>query len=147
MLVGLTKSRIVIDTKVFVGALLRSEGYNRQVLRSCLEERSKPIMGHALLLEYEDVLGRKELFHDSLLSARERRRLFEAFLSVCEWVQIYYRWRPNLHDEADNHLLELAIAGGVSSIVTHNVRDFRGAELQFPQVRIISPREFIKELA
>jgi uncharacterized protein len=139
--------RIIVDTNVFVGALLRSEGYNRQVLRSCLEERSKPIMGHALLSEYEDVLGRKELFRDSALSARERMRLFEAFLSVCEWVQIYYGWRPNLRDEADNHLVELAIAGGVSSIVTHNVRDFRGAELQFPQVRVISPKEFIKELA
>ena len=56
-------------------------------------------------------------------------------------------WRPNLRDEADNHLLELAIAGGASSIVTHNVADFRGAELQFPQVRILSPNEFIKELA
>ena len=104
-------------------------------------------MGQALLSEYEDLLGRTELFRNSLLSARERERLFEAFLSVCEWVRIYYGWRPNLRDEADNHLLELAIAGGASSIVTHNVVDFRRAELQFPQIRILSPREFIKELA
>jgi len=143
----LEKPRIIVDTNVFVGALLRSEGYNRKVLRSCLEERSKPIMGQALLSEYEDLLGRTELFRNSLLSARERERLFEAFLSVCEWVRIYYGWRPNLRDEADNHLLELAIAGGASSIVTHNVVDFRRAELQFPQIRILSPREFIKELA
>jgi putative PIN family toxin of toxin-antitoxin system len=142
----LEKLRIVVDTNVFVGALLRSEGYNRKVLRSCLEERSKPIMGQALLSEYEDLMGRRQLFRNSLLSARERNRLFEAFLSVCEWVQIYYGWRPNLRDEADNHLLELAIAGGASSIVTHNVADFRGADLQFPQIRILSPREFIKEL-
>jgi putative PIN family toxin of toxin-antitoxin system len=111
----LEKLRIVVDTNVFVGALLRSEGYNRKVLRSCLEERSKPIMGQALLSEYEDLMGRRQLFRNSLLSARERNRLFEAFLSVCEWVQIYYGWRPNLRDEADNHLLELAIAGGASS--------------------------------
>jgi putative PIN family toxin of toxin-antitoxin system len=142
----LEKRRTIVDTNVFVGALLRSEGYNRKVLRSCLEERSKPIMGQALLSEYEDLLGRTELFRNSLLSARERMRLFEAFLSMCEWVRIYYGWRPNLRDEADNHLLELAIAGGASSIVTHNVADFRGAELQFPHIRILSPREFIKEL-
>jgi putative PIN family toxin of toxin-antitoxin system len=142
----LEKLRIVVDTNVFVGAILRSEGYNRKVLRSCLEERTRPIMGQALLSEYEDLLGRGELFRNSLLSAHERTRLFEAFLSVCEWVQIYYGWRPNLGDEGDNHLLELAIAGGASSIVTHNVADFRGADLQFPQIRILSPREFIKEL-
>ena len=97
--------------------------------------------------EYEDLLGRSELFRNSVLSARQRKQLFEAFLSVCECVQIYYGWRPNLRDEADNHLLELAIAGGASSIATHNVADFGGADLQFPQVRILSPREFIKELA
>jgi len=31
--------RIVVDTNVFVGALLRREGSNRAVLRACLEQR------------------------------------------------------------------------------------------------------------
>ncbi len=91
--------RIVVDTNVFVGALLRHEGQNRQILRACLEERARPIMGQALFCEYEDVLGRKELFRDSLLSTPDRQRLFEAFLSVCAWVHVYYGWRPNLRDE------------------------------------------------
>jgi len=138
--------RIVVDTNVFVGALLRHEGQNRQILRACLEERARPIVGQALFCEYEDVLGRKELFRDSLLSTPGRQRLFEAFLSVCEWVHVYYGWRPNLRDETDNHLLELAIAGGASAIVTNNVRDFRNSELRFPQVRVVTPREFLKEM-
>ena len=103
-------------------------------------------MGQALFCEYEDVLGRKELFQDSLLSTPERQRLFEAFLSVCEWVHVYYGWRPNLRDETDNHLLELAIAGGASAIVTNNVRDFRDSDLRFPQVRVVTPKEFLKEM-
>jgi hypothetical protein len=36
--------------------------------------------------------------------------LFAGFLSVCHWCEIYYLWRPNLADEADNHVLELAVA-------------------------------------
>jgi hypothetical protein len=27
----------------------------------------------------------------------------DAFLSVCHWQKVYYAWRPNLPDEADNH--------------------------------------------
>jgi len=53
-------------------------------------------------------------------------------------------WRPNLPDEGDNHIVELAVAGGAAMIVTNNVRDFRGAELRFPRVRIVAPRELVE---
>ncbi len=137
--------RIVIDTNVLAGALLKRAGSNRQVIRACLEGRCRPLIGQALFMEYEDVLGRRQLFRSCPLSEREREDFFAAFLSVCEWVEIYFAWRPNLVDEADNHLVELAVAGGAESIVTHNVRDFRSAQLRFPRLRIVSPREFLKE--
>lgn len=79
----------------------------------------------------------------SLLTPRERQTLFEAFLSVSEWVRVYFLWRPNLPDEADNHLVELALAGGASSIVTNNVRDLKGGALRFPGVAIVKPSEFL----
>jgi len=104
------------------------------------------MMGQALFLEYEDVLNRRDLFRTSPLSRQERQELFAAFLSVCEWVQIYFSWRPNLPDEADNHIVELAVAGGAAMIVTNNVRDFQGADLRFPDLRIVAPRELVKEL-
>ena len=63
--------RVVVDTNVLTGALLRREGYNRSVFRACLEERLRPIVGQALFLEYEDVLGREGLFRRSPLSAPE----------------------------------------------------------------------------
>lgn len=55
---------------------------------------------------------------------------------------MYYIWRPNLPDEADNHLIELAVAGGADLIVTRNLRDIQRGELQFPPLRIISPEAF-----
>jgi putative PIN family toxin of toxin-antitoxin system len=138
--------RIVVDTNVFAGALLRAEGYRRQVLRACLEERWRPIMGQALFLEYEDVLGREPVFRKSPLSAAERRELFGAFLSVCDWVHVYYLWRPNLRDEGDNHIFELAVAGGAEAIVTNNVGNFRSAELRFPGLQVLAPRDALREL-
>jgi uncharacterized protein len=53
---------------------------------------------------------------------------------------------PNLRDEADNHLIELAVAGGASVLVTKNVRDFQGAELQFPGLRVLQPEKLMKEI-
>jgi putative PIN family toxin of toxin-antitoxin system len=138
--------RVVIDTDVFAGALLGSTGYNRRVIRACLSGRLKPLMGQALFLEYEDVLNRRALFRTAPLSRQERQELFAAFLSVCEWVQIYFSWRPNLPDEADNHIVELAVAGGAAMIVTNNLRDFQGADLRFPDLRMVAPRELVKEL-
>ena len=59
---------------------------------------------------------------------------------------MYSLWRPNLPDESDNHLIELAVAGGADFIVTRNLRDLRGNELRFATLRTISPEDFLKEL-
>jgi len=58
---------------------------------------------------------------------------------------VYYLWRPNLPDESDNHLIELAVAGGAEVIVTHNQRDFGRTELRFPGLRVLTPSELIME--
>lgn len=52
-----------------------------------------------------------------------------------------------LPDEADNHLVELAVAGGARFIVTRNLRDVARMELRFPELRIVSPEDFLKEIA
>jgi predicted nucleic acid-binding protein len=108
--------------------------------------RAEPVMGQSLFLEYQDVLSRDALFRTSPLSNKEREELLDAFLSVCQWVQVYYSWRPNLPDEGDNHLMELAIAGGVDALVTNNVSDFVRGELQFPEISIVTPVQFLKEM-
>jgi putative PIN family toxin of toxin-antitoxin system len=124
--------RIVVDTNIFLGACLTSGAAN-MVLAACLQGHFKPIMGNALFAEYEDVLGREKLFQKSRLNNLERDELFDIFLFGCEWVRVYYQWRPNLHDESDNHLIELAVAGNAQCIVTRNVPDLSSSQLLFPQ--------------
>lgn len=102
-------------------------------------------MGAALLTEYEDVLRRGSLFERCRLTGSEREELLDIFLSVCTWTRIYYAWRPNLRDEGDNHVVELAIAGGAQRIITRNVRDFSPMELRFPNLDIKTPEDFLKE--
>ena len=47
-------------------------------------------------------------------------------------------------DEADNHVVELAVAGGATAIVTRNVRDFARMELRFARLAVLDPRELSK---
>ena len=137
--------RVVIDTNVFVGACM-GVGASNAVVRACLEHRLVPLMGVALLTEFEATLSRDELFAKSRLDAAERSMLLDTFLALCEWTRVYFLWRPNLKDESDNHLIELAVAGDADVVVTRNLRDLRGAELRFEPLRILSPEDFLKEL-
>jgi putative PIN family toxin of toxin-antitoxin system len=137
--------KIIVDTNVFVGACM-GVGASNRVVAACLEGRVQPLMGTALLAEYEDVLGRKALFSGCRLNPDERDELLDVFLSVCQWTRIYFGWRPNLPDEGDNHLVELAIAGGAEFVVTRNLRDFSRMELRFPALKILAPEAFLQEL-
>lgn len=135
-----------MDTNVFIAALLSATGSNRAVLRACLSGKATPLMGAALFSQYEDLLAREALLEACPISSAERRTLLDAFLSVSTWVKIYYLWRPNLPDETDNHLVELALAGHADAIVTNNVRDLRSGELNFPDLQILTPSQFLKTL-
>ncbi|MFM9912573.1 MAG: putative toxin-antitoxin system toxin component, PIN family [Methylophilaceae bacterium] len=78
------------------------------------------------------------------MSHSERMEVFRGFLAICQWTEVFYAWRPNLPDEADNHLVELAVAGGASAIVTRNIKDLTKGELRFPQVKILLPEQCLE---
>ena len=137
--------RIVVDTNIFLGACLVT-GPASAVIVTCLRGQVVPLMRTTLFNEYEDVLARTELFSQSRLNREERSELLDIFLSVCEWTRIFYAWRPNLPDEGDNHLVELAVAGNAKYIVTRNLRDVSRMELNFPNLVVLTPEAFLKEL-
>lgn len=128
-----------------VGALLQEDGACRAVIKLCLQGELMPMMGVALFSEMEDVLSRHDLFKESRLDLNERSELFQAFLSKTELVKIYYSWRPNLRDEADNHVVDLAVACGAAYIITQNTRDFARMELKFQQLRCATAAQFLSE--
>jgi predicted nucleic acid-binding protein len=89
-------------------------------------------------MEREEIIARCPLDRTEILD------LLAAFLSVSQWVNIYYSWRPNLRDEGDNHVIELAVAGNAKIVATNNIKDFKGAELVFPDLLILKPEQIIR---
>ncbi|MGK7953481.1 MAG: putative toxin-antitoxin system toxin component, PIN family [Xenococcaceae cyanobacterium] len=135
---------IIVDTNVLIGALIGKQySANRKLIELCLLRKFQPLINDTLFLEYEAVFNRQEIIDKSPYSIQESKELFSAFLVVCQWTKIYYSWRPNLVDENDNYLIELAVAGNAGIIVTNNTKDFRQSELKFPQIQIKQPKEVI----
>ena len=129
--------RIVIDTNVLIGALIGQEfGANRKLLELCLKGEFQPLINYTLFSEYEELINRPSILKLCKRSPEEINILFDGFLSVCELIKIYYLWRPNLVDEGDNYLVELAIAGNAQILVSHNIKDFQQSQLKFPQLQI-----------
>lgn len=137
-------TKIVIDTSVWISALISPIGASRELLRQAIQGKYQPLMGNALFCEYESVTLRSEIKAKCPLTEAEILALLASLMSVSQWISIYYLWRPNLKDEADNHLIELAVAGNASYIATHNVRDFHSTELLFPNLSILKPEAIIR---
>jgi putative PIN family toxin of toxin-antitoxin system len=140
---AVTMIPIVIDTNVFVAGLRSAGRASRAVLRRALSGQLRPLFGNALWMEYQDLLDRP--VWGEATTSDERQHLLAALASQGSWVTVYYGWRPNLPDEADNHLIELALAGGARAIVTHNLRDLRGGELRLGNLRVLTPAQCLEE--
>jgi len=135
----------VIDTNVFVAAMRSEGGLSREVIRRAIRGEIEPLFSNALWLEYEAVLGRP--IWTDVTSEAERRNVLDAIAAAGRWVKVYFGWRPNLRDPGDDHLVELAVAGGAQAIITHNIRDVQSGELKWQSLTVLTPRAFLEQLS
>jgi len=135
---------IVQDTNVFVAALRSQEGASAEVLDRCLAQEDQAVMGAALFAEYEELIYRAKVWQGAPVTTGEREALLDDFCAAARWQPVYFRWRPNLPDADDDHVLELAIAGGVEHLVTHNTSDFGRGELKFATPPVVTPAQHLK---
>ncbi|HUI43861.1 MAG TPA: putative toxin-antitoxin system toxin component, PIN family [Terriglobia bacterium] len=126
---------VVFDTNILVSALAFPGGRAEQALNRIVQGQDRLVLSKAILDELLGVLAQK-----FSRDPEELARVAVWLADAAEWVH------PNLRlhvvaDEADNRILECALAGGASLIVTgdHGLLQLKG----FEGVRIITLREYL----
>jgi putative PIN family toxin of toxin-antitoxin system len=127
--------RVVFDTNIFVSALILPGSRAEEALTRIIEGTDRLILSKPILDELLGVLARK-FSRDGEELARVAVWLGE----VAEWV------RPTRHlnvaaDEADNRILECAVAGRAEIIITGD-RDLLQLR-SFEGTRIVTLREYL----
>ncbi len=131
--------KVVLDTNVLVAGLRSSRGASFQLLNQIGRGRFDIVVSVALVLEYESTLKRQTA--ELGLDAGEVDDVLDYLCSVAQHQAVFFLWRPALPDPGDDMVLELAVAGHCSHIVTHNVKDFTG--IADFGLQVTTPREFL----
>lgn len=132
---------VVLDTNVLVSGLRSNQGASFRILELLGPEGPfQPVISVPLLLEYEMVLRRLKK-----QTREDVDRVLDFLCLVADHREIFYLWRPFLKDPKDEMVLEVAVSGNATAIVTHNVKDFEGVKEQFG-IDPVSPGDFLLRL-
>ena len=99
-----------------------------------------------LALEYEAVCREPEQRIASGLSEPEVETVVTALCAVAQPVETRFLWRPQLHDPADEMVLEAAINGAADALVSFNRQDFGPVPARFG-IALLSPQEALRRLS
>lgn len=134
--------RIVIDTNVFVSALLSQRGASYKLVMLADSGLYQLNLSVPLVVEYEDAAQR--ILDKTALADNQLHNILDYLCRVSNRQEIFFLWRPFLRDPKDDMVLELAIAARCSAIVSFNAKDFAGVE-QFG-LEIVSPQQFLRQI-
>lgn len=138
---GLLLLLIVVDTNVVFEGLTKQGGATGLIIDAWLAGLMVVCVSNALAYEYDDVLSRR------LSEERwsQLRPMLGRLLSVAQYTNIYFSWRPTSPDAGDDLVIDCAMNAG-AIVVTSNIRDFRSAKESLG-VQVLTPVQFVNILA
>ena len=136
------KSRIVIDTNVFISALRSRRGASFKLLSMLGGSAFDISVSVPLVLEYEALAKRQARALG--LDSTTIDDILDYVCQVARRREIFFLWRPYLKDPNDDLVLELAVESESEFIITYNRRDFAGIETF--GVKVLTPKEFLQKL-
>jgi predicted nucleic acid-binding protein len=135
----------VLDTDVVVAAMRSPRGASAELLRRIDKGYATMLLSVALALEYEAICMLAEHCMAAGISYDEASVFVDGLIAMAEPVQSHFRWRPQLRDPGDEMVLEAAVNGRASAIVTFNEKDLRAARQSFG-IDVIRPGEALRKL-
>lgn len=132
----MSELRVVVDTSVIVSAMLLPNSVPRRAVDFALSE-GKVLISSATLDELAEVLRRSKF--DRYLRKELRLEFLAAWVNQAEAIEITQTIKA-CRDPSDDKLLELAVSGNTTHIVTgdHDVL----ALMPFRGIAIVSPYDF-----
>ncbi len=135
--------RLVFDTDVVVAALRSPAGASAALIAGAIDGRLEFALSVPLVLEYEAVCLRPEQLYASGLDVHDVVTVVDALIATAVPVSSYYSWRPQLRDAGDELVLDAAVNGGATHLVTFNLGDFGRAPQQFG-IRSLRPADMLR---
>ena len=129
------RKRVVFDTNILVSALVFPGGWGEAALRRIIDETDQLVLSRPIIDELLDVLARK--------FARDAEELAHVAVFVTELALVVVP-KGRLHvvkDDADNRIVECAVAGRADVIVTGD-KALLALE-RYDKIRIVSLREYL----
>lgn len=135
---------LTLDTNILYQALKSKTGASYFILQQVRNRKIQIALSVPVFLESQDVLTRDTSLKDFELQLNDVEKFLRFIAYIGKPFEIYFLLRPNLKDEKDNKIVELAVTSQSDYLITSNVKDFKNAELKFDQLKIITPSEFVK---
>jgi putative PIN family toxin of toxin-antitoxin system len=136
--------RVVLDTDVVVAALRSPVGASAELIRLARLGRVGLAVSVSLFIEYESVCTRQPHLEAAGLAPGDVAIFLDALAGVVEAVPIHFLWRPQLHDPADELVLEAAVNAGADALLSFNLRHFQRAAMRFG-LCVSQPGPFLQE--
>lgn len=137
--------RIVLDTSGLVAAFRSRNGASFRILELASAGELRPLISHALFLEYEAFLTRPALLQAAGLDHEIVVQALDDLATRVERVYVHFVWRPQLPDPDDELVFDAAVNGRATAIVTHNIADLVDAGRRFG-IKVVTPGQFLREL-
>ncbi len=128
--------RLVLDTNIFLVSISSKSAYH-WIFEALLADEFDLCLTHDILLEYEEIIGRKFNPH---VAQDVMRALLE--LPNVYRVNVFFQWRLISNDPDDNKFADCAVSANADYIVS-NDRDYRLLNtIDFPPIRVLTIAEF-----
>jgi len=135
---------IVLDTNVIISALYSKRGASYQLLRGAISGNLRYALSPLLLLEYEGIIHRKIKEGFIKISFQDCDKILDAISSFATIVWEPLILRPVLPDPSDDKILECAISGSCTHVITFNKKHFPEEILKLYGIQVLTPGEFLK---
>jgi putative PIN family toxin of toxin-antitoxin system len=138
--------RCVLDTDVIIAAMRSPTGASSAILQIAADTSQVCLLASVpLALEYEAKCLETRHWTEAQLSKEEASIFVDAVITLVEPVHMDFLWRPQLHDPADEMVLETAINGRADILVTFNLRDYGDAPARFG-IQAMRPADAIRRI-